>query len=54
MAMASRLIIIALLLSILGVLTVTLVVPMIAQQRAVAKDDASISAFIKEGESHGY
>lgn len=54
MAMASRLIIITLLSSILGVLVVTLVVPLVTQQRAAAKDDANISAFIKDGERHGY
>jgi hypothetical protein len=54
MAMASRVIIISVLVTILGVLIATLVVPMIEQRRAAARDDASISAFIKDGERRGY
>lgn len=54
MAMASRLIIITLLASILGVLTVTLVIPMLQERQKAAKDDANIAAFIHEGEKHGY
>jgi hypothetical protein len=52
--MVSRIIIITLLASILGVLTVTLVVPMVQERLQQDQDAKNLHSFIEDAKKHGY